>query len=170
MPLFRREPSGSAATGSTATPQGTAGDAAAGAARRGAASAMTVVAAGTKLTGEVGGATDVQVDGEVAGRVSIAATVVVGAGGTVRGPIEAQVVRIVGQVIGDVSASERVEVGAAASLEGDIAAPRVVIAEGAFFKGKIDMKGEKNREPRRPQSSPKSGGEAPKAAADAGSK
>jgi cytoskeletal protein CcmA (bactofilin family) len=43
-----------------------------------------------------------------------------------------------------------VEVGPAATLEGDISAPRVVIAEGAFFKGKVEMQGEKSK-PGRPQ-------------------
>ena len=67
--------------------------------------------------------------------------------GVVTGPIEAPVVRIGGRVIGDVAASDRVEVSPSGSLEGDITAPRVVIAEGAFFKGKVAMRsggGEKN--------------------------
>ncbi|MDP9122823.1 MAG: polymer-forming cytoskeletal protein, partial [Acidobacteriota bacterium] len=42
----------------------------------------------------------------------------------------------------------------AGSLEGDVAAPRVVIAEGAFFKGRVEMRGEKmdqSRDGRRPK-------------------
>jgi cytoskeletal protein CcmA (bactofilin family) len=164
MALFRRDPpaAGGAATAPASGPA--ASDLAAGGSGRRVA---TLIASGTKIKGEVGGATDVQIDGEIEGRVAVEAVVVVGAGGAVRGPIAAHVVRVVGQVIGEVIASERVEVSPSGSLEGDIAAPRVVIAEGAFFKGKIDMKGDKNREPRRP---PKGGAEAPKAAADAGSK
>ena len=168
MAIFRREapagtvtPAAAAAAGSTA---GTASDAGM-AGRRGAA---TVVAPGTKVKGELSGATEIQILGAVEGEVRVEALVVVGAGGVVTGPVLAKVVRVVGQVIGNVTATDVVEVGPAGSLEGDIAAPRVVIAEGAFFRGNIDMKGDKNREPRR---APKGGGESPQsAAAEAGSK
>jgi len=52
-------------------------------------------------------------------------------------------VRISGRVTGNVAATDRVEVAASGILEGDIAAPRIVIAEGAFFKGRVEMRGEK---------------------------
>jgi cytoskeletal protein CcmA (bactofilin family) len=169
MAIFRRE-----APAGAATPAGTAGVAGAGGAgdpglaggRRG---GVTVVAPGTKVKGELSGATEIQILGEVEGEVRVDALVVVGAGGVVTGPVLGKVVRVVGQVIGSVTAADVVEVGPAGSLEGDIAAPRVVIAEGAFFRGNIDMKGDKNREPRR---APKGGGgESPQsAAAEAGSK
>ena len=55
-------------------------------------------------------------------------------------PRLAPVVRIGGRVIGDVTASDRVEVSPSGSLEGNISAPRIVIAEGAFFKGIVDMR------------------------------
>ncbi|MEA2690842.1 MAG: hypothetical protein QOJ16_229, partial [Acidobacteriota bacterium] len=78
------------------------------------------------------------------------ATVVIGAEGVVRGPVSGRVVKVAGRVTGNVRGSDRVEVGPAATLEGDISAPRVVIAEGAFFKGKVEMQGEKSK-PGRPQ-------------------
>ena len=46
-------------------------------------------------------------------------------------------------MLGNIRGIERVEVLASGSLEGDVAAPRVVIAEGAFFKGKVEMTGGK---------------------------
>ena len=58
------------------------------------------------------------------------------------GPVSAPVVRISGRVTGNVAASDRVEVAASGILEGDIAAPRIVIAEGAFFKGRVEMRGD----------------------------
>jgi cytoskeletal protein CcmA (bactofilin family) len=169
MPIFRREPpagSMAPAAASSSPPAaglGAASDAA-GAGRR----TATLIAPGTKLRGEVSGATDLQVLGEVEGEVRVDALVIVGAGGVVTGPVQGKVVRVVGQVSGNVTAGDLVEVGPAGSLEGDIAAPRVVISEGAFFRGNIDMKGDKNRETRR---APKGGGESPKSAsAEAGSK
>jgi cytoskeletal protein CcmA (bactofilin family) len=107
---------------------------------------LTHIAAGTRLQGAVTGATELLIEGEIAGEVRIDAMVTVGAEGVVTGPIAAPVVRIGGRVIGDVAASDRVEVSPSGSLEGDISAPRVVIAEGAFFKGKVAMRaGERAR-------------------------
>lgn len=102
---------------------------------------LTHIAPGTRLTGEVTGATELLVEGEVRGEVRVDSTVTVGADGVVEGPITAPVVRVGGRVVGNVAATDRVEVSPSGSLEGDIAAPRVVIAEGAFFKGKVEMRG-----------------------------
>ena len=145
MPIFRRAPATGHPTSAAPAAAGAAGDAAAGE-RRGAA--VTYIAPGTRITGELGGTTDVQIEGEIAGNVAVDALVVVGARGSVLGSLQGKAVRVSGQVAGNVTAAERVEVGAAGSVEGDIAAPRVVIAEGAFFKGKIEMS-DQNPEPRR---------------------
>ncbi len=102
---------------------------------------LTHIAPGTRLTGEVTGATELLVEGELKGEVRVDAAVTVGADGVVEGPITAPVVRVSGRVVGSVVATDRVEVSPSGSLEGDIAAPRVVIAEGAFFKGKVEMRG-----------------------------
>jgi hypothetical protein len=75
----------------------------------------------------------------VQGRIRLDGRAVVGPAGIVRGLISARAVVVAGTVEGDVRGSERVEVAASAKLLGDIAAPRVTIAEGAFFKGKVEM-------------------------------
>jgi cytoskeletal protein CcmA (bactofilin family) len=111
---------------------------------------VTQVAPGTRIKGEVTGATELWIEGEIEGTVRVESTVVVGAEGVVKGPITGRLVRVAGKVIGNVRGTDRVEVGAAAVLEGDISAPRVVIAEGAFFKGMVEMQGEKSK-PSRPQ-------------------
>jgi cytoskeletal protein CcmA (bactofilin family) len=103
---------------------------------------LTHIAQGTRLQGEVTGATEVLIEGEVVGEVRVDSTVVVGADGLVQGPVSAQVVRIGGRVVGNVQASDRIEVAPSGTLEGDVVAPRIVIAEGAFFKGRVEMKGE----------------------------
>lgn len=99
----------------------------------------TVVAAGSKITGHVSGTTELVVEGEIDGEIHLDSRVVVGSGGFVQGQIQARSVQVGGRVIGDIRGSERVEVLASGSLEGDVIAPRVVIAEGAFFKGKVEM-------------------------------
>lgn len=121
---------------------------------------VTRIAGGTRITGEISGTTELLIEGEVDGRVRLDGRVVVGQGGGVKGEIDARSALIAGRVEGPVRGSERVEVGGTGRLEGDIAAPRVTIAEGAFFKGKVEMGG---REERRPEARPvRSGAEGPK--------
>ena len=119
---------------------------------------LTHIAAGTRLHGEVSGATELLVDGEVAGEVRVDAPVIVGAEGVVEGPISAPVVRVGGRVVGDITATDRVEVLATGGLEGNISAPRVVISEGAFFKGRIEMTKAKESQPAKSKSAPEPAG------------
>ena len=153
MSIFRRESAGSA----PASPV-QASEAPASSQRR----RITHISPGTRIRGEVTGASELLVEGEVEGEIRVDSVVVVGAEGRVQGPIAGQVVRVGGRVAGNVSAAERVEVSPSGSVEGDIAAPRVVIAEGAFFKGRIEMSGEKNAAGR----SANGPGEPPRAAAE----
>jgi cytoskeletal protein CcmA (bactofilin family) len=154
MSIFRRD--SAASNRPSASPPGSGGapGAPAGAADAGLRPRSTQIAPGTRIKGEVGGPTDVLIEGEVDGAVKVEGAVVVGAEGAVKGPVSGRVVRVAGKVVGNVRGSERVEVGPAAILEGDIFAPRVVIAEGAFFKGKIEMLGEKSK-PGRAAAEPK---------------
>ena len=107
---------------------------------------VTRIAAGSKVEGTLTGPTDLLIEGEVDGEIRVDSAVAIGTGGVVRGPITAQTVRVDGRVIGNVQATERVEVTLSGGLEGDIAAPRVIIAEGAFFKGRIDMRSDRDKE------------------------
>jgi len=110
---------------------------------------ITHIAPGSRVKGEISGPTELLIEGEVEGEIRIDAVVMIGTEGLVQGPITAQVVRIGGRVFGDVTAVDRVEVAPSGSLEGNIVAPRIVIAEGAFFKGQVEMKGEKVEQARR---------------------
>lgn len=143
MPIFHREssPSSPTASGGSSEPPSSSSQK-----RR-----VTHIAPGTRLHGEVAGSTELLIDGEVEGEVRVEAAVTVGADGTVVGPITAPVVRVAGRVVGGVTASDRVEVAPTGSLEGDIAAPRIIISEGAFFKGRVEMRGDRAREARRPR-------------------
>ena len=111
---------------------------------------ITHIAPGTRIQGEVSGSTELLVEGEIQGELRVDAPVIVGAEGVVQGPISAQVVRIGGRVFGNVQATDRVEVAPSGTLEGDILSPRITIAEGAFFKGRVEMKGEKQEKTEKP--------------------
>jgi len=106
-----------------------------------AAATITHIAPGAKITGEVNGTSDLVVDGELEGQVRLESNVTIGAEGRVQGDIVARSVRIGGRVVGNVQGHEKVEILPTGRLEGDVAAPRVVLAEGAFFKGKVEMTG-----------------------------
>jgi len=101
----------------------------------------THIAAGSKIVGQVHGTSDLVVDGELEGQVDVESSVSIGGEGRVKGNITARSVRIGGRVNGNVHGREKVEILPSGRLEGDVAAPRVVLAEGAFFKGKVEMTG-----------------------------
>ena len=116
---------------------------------------ITHIAPGTRIQGQLAGPTELLIEGEVEGEIRVDAAVMIGTDGVVHGPVSAHVVRVGGRVFGNVTASERVEVASSGSLEGDVAAPRIVIAEGAFFKGRVEMTGT-DKQPQ-PKGSPEPG-------------
>ena len=147
MALFRRD-SGSSSSASpggssdfTPSPSPSSSSSTSAQRRR-----VTHIAAGSRVEGRLSGPTELLIEGEVHGEIRVESAVMIGTEGVVQGPISAQVVRVGGRVIGDVQAVDRVEVAPSGSLDGDISAPRVVIAEGAFFKGRIDMRSDRDKE------------------------
>ncbi len=107
--------------------------------KKSAPSGSTHIATGSKVIGQISGSADLVIDGVVEGEIHLESRVVVGSEGRVEGKILARSVEVGGKVLGNVQGVERVEVLASGSLEGDVLSPRVVIAEGAFFKGKVEM-------------------------------
>jgi cytoskeletal protein CcmA (bactofilin family) len=103
--------------------------------------AATTCVIGTKTTvkGELIGDEDILVEGTVEGQIKIQKDLRIGQGGTVKATVHAKSVLISGEMIGDCFAESRVEIQATGRLTGNITAPRVVIAEGAVFKGNSDM-------------------------------
>ncbi len=101
----------------------------------------THIGTGARLQGEIGGDTDVVIEGRVEGRVRPERDVTVAEGGSVQGSIEARRVRVAGRVEGDVRGREVVEIQPTGRLVGDVVAPNMVIADGAFFKGSVEMGG-----------------------------
>jgi cytoskeletal protein CcmA (bactofilin family) len=85
----------------------------------------------------------------------------IGPNGRIKAQVFAKSVVILGEVTGNVTASEKVDLRDNGSVDGDIAAPRVAIAEGAHFRGSIDMQ----RAGVKPGEAPKTGDSAPKPAA-----
>ena len=101
--------------------------------------ALCVIGPKTSIKGEITGDEDVLVEGTVEGQIRINRDLRIGTGGTVKATVQAQSVVVSGELIGDCHASHRVEIQATGRLTGNIGAPRVVIAEGATFRGNSDM-------------------------------
>ncbi len=101
--------------------------------------AACVIGAKTLVKGEIGGAEDILVEGTVEGLIKVERDVRVGPTGVVKATIDAQSIVVSGEVVGDCIAAQRVELQATGRVTGNIKAPKVVIAEGAIFKGTSDM-------------------------------
>lgn len=101
--------------------------------------ADTIIGRNTVIDGEISGTEPVIIEGTVKGRISLESTVTVAAEGIVEADIETPTVEVDGQVTGNIVASERVEIRAEGRMVGDIKSPRILIADGAGFKGHIDM-------------------------------
>jgi cytoskeletal protein CcmA (bactofilin family) len=63
----------------------------------------------------------------------------IGPNGKIKAQVFAKAVIVLGEVNGNVTASEKVDIRDGGSVDGDIIAPRVAIAEGAHFRGSVDM-------------------------------
>ena len=101
----------------------------------------TYIGPKVSLRGDLTGDEDVLFDGHVEGTVNVARSFRVGPEGRVHAEVTARVVVIGGRVVGNVVASDRVELLPTGVLEGNIRAPKIVIAEGAEFRGSVDMEG-----------------------------
>lgn len=100
----------------------------------------STIGAFLRITGELSGDENVVVHGQVDGTISLVGTdLTVGQSGRVNAEVHANSVVVEGEVVGDITAEGRVEVAATGSIQGDIRAGRVVLAEGARFRGRIDM-------------------------------
>lgn len=104
-------------------------------------SSVAIVGKSIVIKGELSGNEDLVLEGAVDGTITLTDNnLVVGADGRVNANIFARSVTITGKVEGDVTANERVEITATGSLKGNIRAPRLVINDGAFFQGTVEMK------------------------------
>lgn len=101
--------------------------------------AATVIGQGITIEGEVSSDDEVIVSGVVRGKLTVDGQVTIESEGVVEADIGAQSVAIGGAVTGNVTATERVDLLSGARLVGDVKAHRLTIADGASFKGNVDM-------------------------------
>ena len=103
------------------------------------ANTNTVIGSSIVIDGEITGEEDLVIQGTVKGKVSLKESLFVEHSGTVEADVQVSSIEVSGQLTGNVTASDKVEIKSDGRMVGDIKAPRVLIADGAMFKGNIDM-------------------------------
>jgi cytoskeletal protein CcmA (bactofilin family) len=93
------------------------------------------------VKGEITGSESLYVDGRVEGTINLPGNrVTIGRNGQVSANITAREIIVQGKLAGNVNASDRLDVRSEGSLTGDVVAARISVEDGAFFKGKIDIR------------------------------
>jgi cytoskeletal protein CcmA (bactofilin family) len=91
------------------------------------------------IEGTLSGSERVVVEGTVRGKINIAEDLLVGTKARVEATVHARNVTVEGKLNGDISADDRVELVASSTVDGNIKAPKIIVAEGAKFRGSVDM-------------------------------
>ena len=92
------------------------------------------------IKGELNGSEDLTIEGQVDGKIELRQHVLtIGPNGKINAEVFAKSVIVLGEVSGNITSTDKVNIRENGSVDGDITSPRVAIAEGAHFRGSIDM-------------------------------
>jgi cytoskeletal protein CcmA (bactofilin family) len=104
--------------------------------------AESIIGPNITIEGDITGTDALTILGNVrGGKIQVKESVIVAPTGRVDGEVESAGIEIAGAVTGNVAASDKVEIKSGGKLVGDVKAPRILIADGASFKGNINMQG-----------------------------
>ena len=94
-----------------------------------------------RIKGELTGNEDLVIEGRIEGKIHVEEhNLTVGASGHITADVHAKGVVVLGQVVGNITATDRIEITPTGSVHGDLRAQRVALADGATFRGAINMK------------------------------
>jgi cytoskeletal protein CcmA (bactofilin family) len=102
----------------------------------------TIIARGTKITGNIDMQGSLRIDGYLKGQVNSSETLTVGGTGVVEGEVRVKEAVVGGKVMGNLVATQKVELESNASIMGDVKTRVFVIKEGGIFHGNCSMKAE----------------------------
>jgi cytoskeletal protein CcmA (bactofilin family) len=102
-------------------------------------SGNTVIGPSILISGKLTGDEDLTVRGRVEGELTLTKTLIVEPSGVVKANVEVRNAVVSGVVVGNINATESVELTREGRMVGDIRAPRVIIVDGASFRGRVDM-------------------------------
>ncbi len=132
--MWKKDEEQPATTGAATTTRPSPGSVSSGGPRR------AVIGPSIRIKGDVTGSEDLVIEGEVDGSVSLGAHAIgVGSEGRVNADIVGRVITVDGHVEGNLEAEEQIVLRGTAKVRGDIKAPRVVLEDGATFRGLVDM-------------------------------
>ena len=93
-----------------------------------------------KIEGKIYSAQDLQVDGEVEGTIELPDhKLTVGPNGRIKAEIKVREILVLGSTQGNVQAQEKVEIRSAAKFVGNVKTARIILEDGAYFKGSIEI-------------------------------
>ena len=94
------------------------------------------------IKGELSGSEDLTIEGQVEGKIELRQNLLtIGPNAKIKAQVFAKTVVVEGHVQGNITAGERIDIRDKGVVEGNLAAPRVSIADGAQFRGSVDMQG-----------------------------
>lgn len=106
----------------------------------GAVSTLAVVGRGMVIRGEIKSREGLYVDGQIDGTLELFdSRLTVGPNGRVDADVTAREIEVLGSVSGDLEATKKIVIRKGGRLVGDLRTPGIVIEEGAYFKGKIEI-------------------------------
>lgn len=108
-----------------------------GASASGASNALSIIAAGTKIDGDIETDGVIRIEGRVDGAIRAARQVLVGRQGEVHGDITTREAVVGGRVEGTITATERLEVQATSVITGDINTRAIAVIEGGTINGTV---------------------------------
>lgn len=112
-----------------------------------------IIGKSVTIKGQIFSQEDLTIDGEMEGSVELREhRLTVGPNGRVQAGVKAREIVVLGTINGNVEASDKIDIRKDARLVGDIKTARIVIEDGAYFKGSIDIT-RSNQEPARPAAS-----------------
>jgi cytoskeletal protein CcmA (bactofilin family) len=92
------------------------------------------------VKGELTGSEDLIVDGQVEGRIQLSDhTLTIGPEAHIQADVVAKIVTVLGAVAGHITAGHQIEIRRGGSVEGNLQCARVLIQDGAYFCGRVDM-------------------------------
>jgi cytoskeletal protein CcmA (bactofilin family) len=110
------------------------------------------------IKGELNGSEDLTIEGHVEGTIQLREHVLtIGPNGKIKAQVFAKSVIVLGEVHGNITASDKVDIRDNGSVEGDLVSPRIAIAEGAHFKGSVDMQRKGGAPQAKPAGAPAAG-------------
>jgi cytoskeletal protein CcmA (bactofilin family) len=99
----------------------------------------TFIGPNLTIEGTITGSDLVTVEGTIRGKINVTSDLRIGTKARIEATIHAKNVVVEGKVTGDISADDKVELVASSTVDGNIKAPKIVVAEGAKFRGNVDM-------------------------------